>query len=75
VAWLTRSRFRGAVAGEARIAGWAIGAGPVTEGADGGRLCADIAGGRAHSPQTSGPRCSVVEWWTPGRGSRRIDRD
>jgi Pyridoxamine 5'-phosphate oxidase len=60
--------------GEAKISGRAIAAGPVTEGPDGDRFHADIAE-VVHTHLNEAATLLVVEWWTPGRGLRRIDRE
>jgi Pyridoxamine 5'-phosphate oxidase len=60
--------------GEAKISGRAIAAGPATEGPDGERFRADIAEVvriRLNEEATM----LVVEWWTPARGLRRIERE
>ena len=58
--------------GEAKISGRVI-AGPVTEGPDGERFRADIAG-VVHTHLNEQATMLVVEWWTPGHGLRRVDR-
>jgi Pyridoxamine 5'-phosphate oxidase len=74
--------------GEAKISGRAIAAGPVTEGSDGGgpdggpdsdgpdgdRFRADIAE-VVHTHLNEQATMLVVEWWTPARGLRRIERE
>jgi hypothetical protein len=60
--------------GEAKISGLAIAAGPITEGPDGDRFRADIAE-VVHTHLNEAATMLVVEWWTPGRGLRRIDRE
>jgi hypothetical protein len=65
--------------GEAKISGRAIEAGPVTEGSDGGgpdgdRFRADIAE-VVHTHLNEQATMLVVEWWTPARGLRRIERE
>jgi hypothetical protein len=60
--------------GEAKISGRAIAAGPVTEGLEGDRFHADIAE-VVHTHLNEQATMLVVEWWTPGHGLRRIDRD
>ena len=60
--------------GEAKIAGRAIAAGPVTEGADGDRFRADIAE-VVHTHLNGQATMLVVEWWTPTRGLRRVERE
>jgi hypothetical protein len=64
--------------GEAKIAGRAIASGPVTgegeEGPDGESFVADIAEIVVTGLNDEATRL-VVEWWTPARGLRRIERD
>jgi Pyridoxamine 5'-phosphate oxidase len=60
--------------GEAKIAGRAITAGPITEGPDGDRFQADIAE-VVHTHLNEEATMLVVEWWTPARGLRRIERE
>jgi hypothetical protein len=70
--------------GEAKISGRAMAAGPVTggadgDGADGGgadgdRFHADIAE-VVHTHLNAEATMLVVEWWTPARGLRRIERE
>jgi pyridoxamine 5'-phosphate oxidase-like protein len=60
--------------GEAKISGRALAAGPVTGGPNGDRFRADIAE-VVHTHLNEAATMLVVEWWTPGRGRRRIDRD
>ena len=60
--------------GEAKIAGRAIATGPSAEGSDGDRFRADIAGG-VHTHLNEQATMLVVEWWTPTRGLRRIERE
>ncbi len=69
--------------GEAKIAGRAIPAGPVTsdeadeagDGADGGEMfVADITEVAVTALNPEATRL-VVEWWTPEDGLRRIERD
>jgi hypothetical protein len=60
--------------GEAKISGRAIAAGPVAEGPDGDRFRADIAD-VVHTHLNEEATMLVVEWFTPGNGLRRIDRD
>jgi hypothetical protein len=60
--------------GEAKIAGRAIAAGPVTDGADGDRLRADITE-VVHTHLNEQATMLVVEWWTPTRGLRRVERE
>jgi hypothetical protein len=60
--------------GEAKISGRAIAAGPITEGPDGDRFHADIAE-VVHTHLNEAATMLVVEWWTPSRGLRRIERE
>jgi hypothetical protein len=60
--------------GEAKISGRAIAAGPVTGGPDGERFHADIAE-VVHTHLNDKATMLVVEWWTPGHGLRRIERE
>jgi hypothetical protein len=59
--------------GEAKIAGRAIPAGPVTEGPDGERFRADITE-IAHTHLNEKATMLVIEWWTPANGLRQIER-
>jgi hypothetical protein len=56
--------------GEAKIAGRAIAA----EGPDGDRFRADITE-VVHTHLNEAATLLVVEWWTPGRGLRRVERE
>jgi len=60
--------------GEAKIAGRAIAAGPITEGPAGDRFHADIVE-VVHTHLNEGATMLVVEWWTPTHGLRRIERE
>jgi hypothetical protein len=60
--------------GEAKISGRAISAGSITEGPDGDRFVADIAE-VVHTHLNEQATRLVVEWWAPGHGLRRIDRE
>jgi hypothetical protein len=60
--------------GEAKISGQAIAAGSTTEGPDGDRFRADIAD-VVHTHLNEEATMLVVEWWTPARGLRRIQRE
>jgi hypothetical protein len=60
--------------GEAKISGRAIAAGPVTDGSDGDRFRADIAE-VVHTHLNEAATMLVVEWWTPARGFRRVERE
>jgi hypothetical protein len=57
--------------GEAKIAGWAL---VVASGDDGDRFHADITE-VVHTHLDEGATKLVVEWWTPDRGLRRVERD
>lgn len=60
--------------GEAKISGRAIPAGPVTDDPAGDRFRADIAE-VVHTHLDEQASRLVVEWWTPGGGLRRIERE
>jgi hypothetical protein len=60
--------------GEAKISGRAVAAGPITEGPAGDRFLADIAE-VVHTHLNEQATLLVVEWWTPTRGLRRIERE
>ena len=60
--------------GEAKISGQAIAAGPITEGPDGDLFRADIAE-VVHTHLNEEATMLVIEWWTPGHGLRRIERE
>jgi hypothetical protein len=60
--------------GEAKISGRAIAAGPITAGPDGDRFHADIAE-VVHTHLNQEATMLVIEWWTPTRGLRRIERE
>jgi Pyridoxamine 5'-phosphate oxidase len=60
--------------GEAKISGRAIAAGPVSDGAHGDRFRADIAE-VVHTHLNEQATMLVVEWWTPARGLRRVERE
>lgn len=59
--------------GEAKISGRAVFAGLVTEGPEGDLFRADITE-VAHTHLNQDATRLVVEWWTPERGLRRIER-
>ncbi|MBX6354695.1 MAG: pyridoxamine 5'-phosphate oxidase family protein [Micromonosporaceae bacterium] len=59
--------------GEAKIAGRAVVAGPATGGPGGDRFHADITE-VVHTHLDAEARRLVIEWWTPGRGLRRVER-
>jgi hypothetical protein len=60
--------------GEAKVSGRAVPWGPITDGADGDRFRADIAE-VVHTHLNQKATMLVVEWWTPGHGLRRIERE
>jgi len=60
--------------GEAKIAGRAVAARSTTEEAAGDRFRADIAE-VVHTHLNAEATLLVVEWWTPARGLRRIERE
>jgi Pyridoxamine 5'-phosphate oxidase len=60
--------------GEVKISGRAIQAGPITDGPEGDRFCADIVE-VVHTYLNDGATMLVVEWWTPTHGLRRIERE
>jgi hypothetical protein len=60
--------------GEAKIAGRAIAAGPITEGPDGDRFQADIAE-VVHTHLDDAATLLVIEWWTVAHGLRRVERE
>lgn len=60
--------------GEAKISGRAIVVGPVTEGHDDQLFHADILE-VVHTHLDPKATMLVVEWWTPSRGLRRIERE
>lgn len=60
--------------GEAKISGRAIPDGPVTDDPAGDRFRADIAE-VVHTHLDEQASRLVVEWWTPGGGLRRIERE
>jgi hypothetical protein len=60
--------------GEAKISGRAIAAGAITGAADGDRFHGDIAE-VVHTRLNEAATLLVVEWWTPTRGLRRIERE
>jgi hypothetical protein len=59
--------------GEAKIAGRAIAAGPITDGPEGDRFRAEIAE-VVHTHLNPSATLLVVEWWTPTHGMRKIER-
>ena len=60
--------------GEAKISGRAIAAGPITDGPDGDRFHVDVAE-VVHTHLNATATLLVVEWWTPARGLRTIERE
>jgi len=60
--------------GEAKISGSAIAAGPITDSPHGESFRADIAE-VVHTHLNEEATMLVVEWWTPARGLRRIERE
>ncbi|MDQ6803894.1 MAG: pyridoxamine 5'-phosphate oxidase family protein [Actinomycetota bacterium] len=60
--------------GEAKISGWAIATGPITERPNGDQFRADIAA-VVHTHLNAEATLLVVEWWTPTDGLRRIERE
>jgi pyridoxamine 5'-phosphate oxidase-like protein len=60
--------------GEAKIAGRAIAARPISDGVDGDRFHADIAQ-VVHTHLNEVATMLVVEWWTPTHGLRTIERE
>ncbi|ATL68970.1 pyridoxamine 5'-phosphate oxidase family protein [Nocardia terpenica] len=60
--------------GEAKISGRAIAAGPMAAGPDGDRFRADIVE-VVHTHLDAEATLLVVEWWTPTRGLRRMERE
>ena len=60
--------------GEAKVSGSAIADGPTTDAAAGDRFRADIDE-VVHTHLNEQATALVVEWWTPTRGMRRIERE
>jgi hypothetical protein len=60
--------------GEAKISGRAVVAGPTSEGPAGDRFYGDITE-VVHTHLNEEATLLVVEWWTPTRGLRRIERE
>ncbi|GAA4788552.1 pyridoxamine 5'-phosphate oxidase family protein [Actinomycetospora chlora] len=60
--------------GEAKIAGRALAAGPVTEGAEGDLFRVDVAE-VVHTHLNPEATRLVVEWWTPAAGLRVVERE
>ena len=59
--------------GEAKISGQALAAGPIADGPEGDRFHVDLAE-VVHTHLNEKATMLVVEWWTPARGLRRIER-
>lgn len=59
--------------GEAKISGRAVPAGKITEGAEGDLFHADISE-IVHTHLDDKATALVIEWWTPARGTRRVER-
>ena len=59
--------------GEAKISGRALAAGPIADGPEGDRFHVDLAE-VVHTHLNEKATMLVVEWWTPARGLRRIER-
>lgn len=59
--------------GEAKISGRAVYVGPTNGGADGDLFHADIAE-VVHTHLNEKATMLVVEWWTPTKGLRRVER-
>jgi hypothetical protein len=60
--------------GEAKISGRAVAAGPITEGPDGDSFHADITE-VVCTPLNAEATMLVIDWWTPTRGLRTIERE
>ncbi|HEX2286866.1 MAG TPA: pyridoxamine 5'-phosphate oxidase family protein [Mycobacterium sp.] len=60
--------------GEAKISGRAIPAAPTSEGFDGDLFYADITE-VVHTHLNAEATMLVVEWWTPTRGLRKVERE
>jgi hypothetical protein len=60
--------------GEAKISGRTIVVAPITEGSGGDRFQADIAE-VVHTHLNEKATMLVIDWWTPTRGLRRIERE
>jgi hypothetical protein len=60
--------------GEAKISGRAIAAAPSIDASGADRFSADI-GEVVHTHLNEQATLLVVEWWTPGRGMRRLERE
>jgi hypothetical protein len=60
--------------GEAKISGRAIATGPITDGPDGDSFHADIAE-VVHTHLNDEATMLVIDWWTPTRGLKSIERE
>jgi hypothetical protein len=60
--------------GEAKISGRAFASGPTTDGPAGERFIADVVE-VVHTHLNEEATRLVVEWWTPMRGLRRVERE
>jgi hypothetical protein len=60
--------------GEAKIAGRAVAAGPVTGGPEGDRFRADITE-VVHTHLNDKATLLVIEWWTPAHGLQKAERE
>lgn len=60
--------------GEAKISGRATPGGQITEGPQGERFHADIAE-VVHTHLNEKATLLVIEWWTPARGLRKVERE
>jgi hypothetical protein len=60
--------------GEAKISGRVIAGGLITEGPEGDRFQADIAE-VVHTHLNAAATLLVIEWWTPARGLRKVERE
>lgn len=60
--------------GEAKISGRALSDGPIVDGPEGERFHADITE-VVHTHLNDAATLLVVEWWTPARGLRRVERE
>jgi len=60
--------------GEVKVAGRAIAEGAITDGPSGDHFRADITE-VVHTHLNEGATRLVVEWWTPGGGLQRLERE
>jgi Pyridoxamine 5'-phosphate oxidase len=60
--------------GEAKISGRAIAAGPIIDGPEGDRFHLDIDE-VVHTHLNPEATLLMIEWWTPGRGLRKAERE